>query len=455
MLSPSFEPSLPPQPDPKPLLLERIGDEIAELSAHLQAAEYRLLCLIREFDEGGGWFHQGARTCAHWLSWRIGLDFGAAREKVRVAKALANLPRLSEAASRAEISYSKIRAVTRIATPENEEDLLNIALGGTASQVEQIVRAWRKADPAEERQSTKFQQQERSFSMVQDEDGMWVVRGRLTPEVGAVLMKALQAAGDALLKEERERDVSAETSSSERSHEKKRADALRLVAESALAGGLDPGKASDRYQVVVHIDQPALQDAAAAGESVREPGASVSAETSRRIACDASVVEMKHDESGNVLDAGRKRRTMPPAIRRALDARDPTCRFPGCKVRFTQGHHVEHWANGGGTKLSHLLNLCHYHHHCVHDGGYRVELFPEGGALFYRPDGTLIPAVPPQPKAPKNPTEELRARNAENGIFITGEEGAPKWGYAPIDWDWAVDAPLQNLELRRKKEGPT
>jgi hypothetical protein len=104
MLSPTLEPLLPPQPDPKLLVLERIGDEIAELSAHLQAAEYRLLCLIREFNEGGGWFHQGARTCAHWLSWRIGLDLGAAREKVRVAKALANLPRLSEAASRAEIS---------------------------------------------------------------------------------------------------------------------------------------------------------------------------------------------------------------------------------------------------------------------------------------------------------------------------------------------------------------
>jgi hypothetical protein len=435
--------------------LEQIGDEIAELSAHLQAAEYRLLCLIREFDEGGGWGYQGARSCAHWLSWRIGLDLGAAREKVRVAKALVNLPRLGEAMRRAEISYSKIRAVTRIATPENEEELLNIALGGTASQVEQIVRAWRKADPSEERMNAKFQEEERSFTMYQDEDGMWVVRGRLTPEVGAVLMKALQAAGEVLFKEERGRDVSAETSSSERTHEQKRADALRLVAESALAGGLDPGKASDRYQVVVHIDQPVLQDPAAAGQSVLEPGVGVSAETSRRIACDASVVEMKHDEAGNVLDVGRKRRTISPALRRALDARDPMCRFPGCKVRFTQGHHVEHWANGGETKLSNLLNLCHYHHHCVHDGGYRVDLFPDGRALFYRPDGRLIPEVPPQPKVPENPTEALREENVEHGILITGEEGAPKWGYAPIDWDWAVDAPLQNLDLRRKKEGPT
>jgi len=449
----AFEPPSAPRRDPKLLALEKVGDEIAELSAHLQAAEYRLLCLIREFDEGGGWFHQGAKTCAHWLSWRIGLDLGAAREKVRVAKAVANLPRLGEAMSRAEISYSKVRAVTRVATPENEEELLTIALGGTASQVEQIVRAWRKVDTAEERMKAKLQQEERSFTMVQDEDGMWMVRGRLTPDVGAVLMKALQAAGDALFKQER--DVSAETSMSDRTHEQKRADALRLVAESALAGGLDPGKASDRYQVVAHIDQPVLQDPAAPGQSVLEPGVGGSAETSRRIACDASVVEITHDESGSILNLGRKRRTISPAIRRALDARDPTCRFPGCKVRFTQGHHVEHWANGGETKLTNLLNLCHHHHHCVHDGGYRVTLFPDGRAVFYRPDGRLIPEVPPQPKVPDNPIEALREKNLENGILITGEEGAPKWGYAPIDWDWAVDAPLQNLELRRKNEPPT
>jgi hypothetical protein len=202
---------------------------------------------------------------------------------------------------------------------------------------------------------------------------------------------------------------------------------------------------------VVHIDQPVLRDPSASGQSVLEPGVSLSAETSRRIACDASVVEMKHDDNGNVLDVGRKRRTIPPAIRRALDARDPTCRWPGCKAKFTQGHHVEHWANGGKTKLSNLLNLCHRHHHCVHDGGFRVELFENGKALFYRPDGTLIPEAPPQPKPPEKPIEALRDLNLRLGIVISGEEGQPKWGYAPIDWDW-VDVPLQNLELRKRND---
>ena len=438
MLSNEIRPPEPPRIHPKLVALERMGEEIAELSAHLQAAEYRLLCLIREFDEGAGWSHQGTRSCAHWLSWRIGLDLGAAREKVRVAKALAGLPLLSAALSRAEISYSKVRAVTRIATAENEDQLLTIALGGTASQVEQIVRAWRKVDTAGESEKANRQYEDRFLSVRPDEDGMFIVRGRLTPEVGAVLLKALEAAGEALY--QRQKDVCAEMSR-ETTWEQRRADALHLVAESALSGGLDPGKSSDRYQVIVHVDQQVLQDPKASGQSVLEPGASVSAETSRRIACDASLIEMTHGENGSVLDVRRKRRTIPPAIRRALDARDPTCRWPGCNVRITQGHHAEHWANGGETKLSNLLNLCHYHHHCVHDGGYRLGLLPSGKALFYRPDGRVIPDVPGQPKP----------RNLELGIQFSGEEGKPKWGYAPLDWDWVVDAPLHNLELRRKR----
>jgi hypothetical protein len=426
---------------PNPSALERMGDEIAELSAHLQAAEYRLLCLIREFDQGGGFVYQGYRSCADWLSWRVGLDLGAARERVRVARALVNLPRIGEALSRGAISYSKVRAVTRVATSENEDALLQIALSETASRVEEIVRAWRKADRSMEGRTARVQQKKRSFSMRQDKDGTWAVRGRLTPEVGAVLMKALQAAGDVLSKEERASGVSAETSSPSKTRRQSRADALRLLAESALASGLNPGKSSERYQVVVHADQPVLQDASACGQSVLEPGAGVSAETSRRIACDASVVVMTHDDSGNVLEVSPRRSIIPPAIRQALDARDETCRFPGCKARSRQGHHVEHWANGGETKLWNLLNLCHRHHECVHDGGYRVEVSADGLATFYWPSGRAIPEAPSPPKLSKNPVEALHARSVENGASIIGVKGARNGGYAPIDGDYAVDAP--------------
>ena len=145
---------------------------------------------------------------------------------------------------------------------------------------------------------------------------------------------------------------------------------------------------------------------------------------SRRIACDASIIEMKHDEKGNVLDVGRKTRKIPPAIRRALDARDPTCVWPGCHSKFVQGHHLEFWAEGGETKLPNLCNLCSYHHHLVHDGDYRVEMLADGKFRVTHSRGWVIPEVPPLAKLPDKPLTDIE---------LEGWEGEPKWGYDPID----------------------
>jgi hypothetical protein len=173
--------------------LDRLGDEIAELSAPLDAATAHLLELIREFDVHAGW-NTGFRSCAHWLSWRVGLDLGAARERVRVARALATLPRLAEALARGELSYAKVRALTRVATPETEARLFAVGKAGTAEHVERIVRGWRRVDHNAEARETARQHAVRTLHVYQDEDGMVVVRGRLAPEVGAVLMRALDAA---------------------------------------------------------------------------------------------------------------------------------------------------------------------------------------------------------------------------------------------------------------------
>ncbi|MGH7313401.1 MAG: DUF222 domain-containing protein [Candidatus Rokuibacteriota bacterium] len=141
-------------PTPDPIAeLERLGDEIAELSAHLDAATARLLDLIREFDAREGW-KNGFTSCAHWLSWRVGLDLGAARERVRVARALGSLPLLAQALARGELSYAKVRALTRVATPETEERLLAVGRAGTAEHVERIVRGWRQVDRQAEARET-------------------------------------------------------------------------------------------------------------------------------------------------------------------------------------------------------------------------------------------------------------------------------------------------------------
>lgn len=395
-----------------------LADEIATLSARLQASDYRLLVLIREFDESGGWVQQGAKTCAHWLSWRIGLDGGAAREKLRVARALKSLPLISESMSKGEISYSKVRAVTRVATPENETELLNIALGGTAGQVERIVRAWRKMDAALERALANRQQELASLTTYVDDDGMTVVRGKLPPDVGAVFVKALEAASEQVYGAEPDRPAP-----------ERRAEALGVIARAALESELDPGHGADRYQVVVHVDQEVLDEPESAGVSALENGVRVSAETSRRLACDATVVTMKHDETGAVMDVGRKTRNIPTPLRRALDARDPLCVWPGCDCKFVDGHHIEFWSKGGETKLSNLCNLCSYHHHLVHDGEFGVERLDERSLRFSRPDGTEIPAV-----AAPAPVESSLPE-----LALEGWEGKPKWGYTPVDLDYLIE----------------
>src|SRR5262245_1996352 len=272
--------------------LHKLGDQIAELSAQLDAATARLLDLIREFDARGGWGN-GFASCAAWLTWRVGLDPGAAREKVRVARALGTLPRLAQALARGELSYAKVRALTRVATPETEERLLAVGLAGTAAHVERIVRGWRRVDRIAEARETTKRRRRRTLHVFQDEDGMGVIHGRLEPEAGAVLMKALEAGRDALAQRRR---VSAAKSHSERAADgagesfrtgliisedapswgQHQADALALIAETALQRGIDPGAPGERYQVVVHIDAPVLANPEAPGQSVLEDGTHVS-----------------------------------------------------------------------------------------------------------------------------------------------------------------------------------
>src|SRR5688572_581998 len=369
--------------------LDLLGDEIAELSAHLDAAAARLLDLIREFDARGGW-NTGFSSCAAWLTWRVGLAPGAAREHVRVARALGTLPRLGQALARGELSYSKVRELTRVATPETEERLLAVGRAGTAEHVERLVRAWRRVDRKAEAQEAARQHASRALHVYPDEDGTVRVRGRLTPEVGALLMQALAAARETLYQRSRAPGPEADPPTMEQ----QQADALALLAETALHHGLDPGAPGERYQVVVHVDAEVLADADAPGQSVLEDGARVPAGTSQRLACDASRVVMRHDADGRVVEIGARTRTVPPALRRALQHRDRGCRFPGCSVRFGQGHHIRHWAQGGPTTLSNLAMLCRRHLRAVHEGGYQVERLPEGELEFRRPNGSVIPDVP-------------------------------------------------------------
>ena len=503
---PALKPMLTPVEGPR-AEIERLGDRIAELSSRIQAATYDLLVLIREFDAQSGW--SGFTSCAHWLSWRIGLAPGAAREHVRVARALAHLPKLSAAMQRGAVSYSKVRAVTRVATPETEQSLLDAALSGTAAHMEQIVRGWRRVDRAAEQTEEQRRQDRRSLRTWVDEDGMVIVQGRLTPEAGAALRRALEAAGDQAQRGAAEAgdlnseaaDVAAAEEQLAPSFAQRQADAMGVVAECALSGGLDRGTAGDRYQVVLHVDAGALEkegdvsagtseravsDASAASDSApaadgqgvpagtpaggggrlrRSPGPCpgpsaanasdpavcgqtvldedggihVSAETARRLACDAATVEMRHGVNGEILDVGRRTRTISPALRRALASRDGHCRFPGCQNRRTDAHHVRHWADGGETALENLVLLCRRHHRAVHEEGFRITLDAAGDVHFTRPDGRPFPQAAPPPLWTGAALAPVNERLEQEGIEIDAHTATPAWKGERVDMNWAVD----------------
>jgi 5-methylcytosine-specific restriction endonuclease McrA len=364
------------------------------------------------------------------------------------------LPRLAQALARGERSYSKVRALTRVATPETEERLVAVGRAGTAEHVERIVRGWRRVDRIAEARETTRRHRGRALHVYQDDDGMVVIRGRLEPEAGAVLMKALDAGRDALYQLRRAADVSAETPSrvsadgSERTGlliaddpptwGQQQADALTLIAETALNHGIDPGTPGERYQVVVHVDAPVLANSDAPGQSVLEDGAHVSAETSRRLACDATRVVMRHDADGRVTEVGARTRTIPPALRRALQHRDRGCRFPGCGLPFGQGHHIRHWAHGGPTTLSNLTMLCRRHHRAVHEDGYQVERQPDGELCFRRPDGHVLLDVPVPGSVPANPVDALREQNGVRSLHIGARTSMPNWLGERLDVGYAI-----------------
>jgi hypothetical protein len=386
---------------------ERLGNEIAQLAARLDAATHRLLVLIGEFDASGGWADQGALSCAHWLGWRIGLELGAAREHVRVARALRELPLVSEALRRGQISYSKVRALTRVASAENESALLTMARSSTASQLERICRGYKRATTA---LGARPEDEEDVRWFREGETGTGFVRFdiQVRTEEAALLRRALEVAASRAWS----RDVPAGT----RAARLRLADALVAVAEAYLAGS---DEAPAPVELVVHVD---------AGATL-EDGTVLPPETAERLACDASVVEVKEDSRGNVLDVGRRRRTIPTLLRRALRLRDRGCRFPGCTNRRVDGHHIVPWSRGGATSLRNLVSLCRRHHTYVHEYGVRVRHEDDGTLRFLRANGMEMPACDD-----RSYLAHLRVGDLQVDVPIDAWTNYPKWDGGRVDY---------------------
>ena len=283
------------------LPIDELEAQITELAGHLNAAHYRWLLLIREFDRRLGWGDGKLASCAHWLNSKCGLNLGAAREKVRVAHALSELPLISASMACGELSYSKVRALTRVASPATEGSL-NIALHGTAHHVEKTVRLFRRAMQAEELSNEASQQASRALTYHYDEDGSLVLKARIPALGGALVVKAIEAAMAQIPDTEVDVDT---TETWPLDHAARRADALVRVAESSLRRRGADSKTADHYEVVVHVDAETLC-ADAPGRSHIDHGPTLPVETIRRIGCDASLVAVLEDREGHVLNVGRK-----------------------------------------------------------------------------------------------------------------------------------------------------
>jgi len=434
---------------------QRLADQITELSAYISAATCQLLELIAEFDEGRHWEKLGLHSCAHWLNFQCGIGMNAAREKVRVATALKELPLIREAFRKGELSYSKVRAMTRVAHTHNEDYLMSIARHGSAYHVEKLVAIYRRCKRHEDVANAQQQFEQRKLSYFYDDDGSLVLRGRFPAETGAMIVKAIEramdeenseadAAADSVVPNTAD-DVAAETT------EKlpiaaRRADAFAGIGESYLNEGPRSTSTADRYLVVVHVSAETLKDepdvSAETSEHINadlshiDDGPHVSAETSRRMACDCSIVGLVEDDEGEPLSIGRKSRVIPPAMRRALRFRDKGCRFPGCTHQhFIDGHHIQHWADGGETSLDNLVQLCRFHHHLVHEEGFDCQRLSDGAVVFKAPDQRTLH----ESCAPLSLDEEADlARWMDRQLFeldIDADTCKPQW-YAGDRMDW-------------------
>lgn len=423
----TLAPPRPPPPSlvpPPPVPLDTVREEICSLAGQIAAATGRFLGLLADFDTREGWSGPGVRSCAHWLSWRCGMDLRTAREHVRVARALVVLPRTTAELGQGRLSYSKVRALARVATPENEDELVDIALAAPAAHVERLVRGLRAVADRDDRESgTDAERAEevarrcRTQWRWDDATGELVIWGRFRPQDGVLLLAALTRA----------------------EHERTRTTTADGPAEPPDLTGPPPSDAGPALVAMAEITCAAVD--APAGSIATEVLVHRTAEGTRVAGgphlADSAAEELEcgavHREvvvqDGCVLSYGRARRAPSAAQLRALHLRDQGCRAPGCgRTRFLHAHHVRPWSRGGTTDLDNLVLLCGGCHRALHLGQLSVRAAGRQQFNFWRGD-VLLPAAPPQ----QGTAVTLR------GHPVDPDDVGGRWGGEPLDVGYATD----------------
>lgn len=419
---------------PEQLPLEQLEDRLCTLAGRIAAATAEFLRLLGEFDEREGWAGPGVRSCAHWLSWRCGMALYTARDHVRVARRLRGLPVTAETFAEGRLSYTKVRAICRVATPATERELVDVGLAATAGQVERLARCIKAVAPEHVPSAPPPQEPPppRLWWQWQD-DGTLRISGRLTAEDGAALLAALGAVVQAVRVTKAREPADAEATDR---------DSVDVpVVRSAGAGsvstnivgqtarlaseGVRTGRSGAAAEVVVHVDADLITrlrseaDRGLARAHVDE-GPALALATIERLACDARVRLASHGSDGRTLDLGRRRRRPTDRQLRCLVRRDGGCTVPGCgRTRFLHAHHVVFWSRGGETSMDNLLLLCGQHHRALHDQVFSIESLGRQTFRFRDHDGAVIEYAPPL----RGGADDLN----ETYTLVDGETLTPEW----------------------------
>ena len=371
------------------LTLERLEAEIVSMAADLAAAEAQWIIWIAEYDRREGWGSWGCRSCAHWLSWKCGLSLHAARERLRVGHALAELPAISEAFVAGQVSYSKVRALTRVADETNEQQLLDLALCMTAAQVDKLAAACRRPDGDDEAVDAMVK---RSVTRVRVGDGITRIMIEVPDDSAEVLWAGIEARVEELVD-----DAVGDSGGSRRDVIDQRggiaavrADAIIDIAQTARTGDVDVDRDRDRRAGYLHLTLEA--DSHKDTEPlVTLNGWALANPVARRWLCDIDGSVLIENKIGIPVAEGSRQRIVPRAMRRKLARRDAhTCRFPHCETTHNlHAHHIQHWVHGGATSLDNLVMLCPYHHRLVHEGGWTITGHPNDQLTFKRPRGDV------------------------------------------------------------------
>jgi HNH endonuclease len=376
-----------------------LEDQLTLFAARIASATAAWLGWLAIFDRRAGYQSWGCRSTAHWLNWKCAMSTTTGHEHVRVARALEALPATRTAFSEGRLSYSKVRAISRVATVESEAELCDLGLGATAAQVEAICAGYRQAkqdcDRSEQEQAADAHEARR-VSCRDNHDGTTTITVVLSTVDAKACENAIDTQTDAIIANATSDSMTARDVITERHGiAAVRADAfINLLTDPGA--GAESAPAPARIEVLVDINQLTGGGGAdpdvsgSADRSTCETGGTrIAPEVAQRLGCDAQISSLIQDEQGNPLSVGRESRVVPRRIRRALNRRDQNrCQFLGCDVtRHLHAHHIVHWAIGGPTELDNLVLVCSFHHHLVHEHGWTIKLNPGGGYNWITPDG--------------------------------------------------------------------